>query len=80
MVGNEVNLLLRNWADTLLPLYGCQQNKFINILIHNGARGSVVVRAICYKSEGRGFDTQRGEFLNLPNPSCCTRPWGLLSL
>jgi hypothetical protein len=25
-------------------------------------------------------DTRTGEFLNLPNPSGCTRPWGLLSL
>jgi hypothetical protein len=34
----------------------------------------------CYKPEGRGFDSQLGEFLNLPNPSGRTRPWGLLSL
>jgi hypothetical protein len=45
-----------------------------------GARGSVVVKALCYKPEGRGFDTRWGEFLNLPNPSGCTRPWSLLSL
>jgi hypothetical protein len=31
--------------------------------------GSVVVKALCYKPEGRGFETQWGEFLNLPNPS-----------
>jgi hypothetical protein len=43
-------------------------------------RGSVVVKALCYKLEGRGFDTGCGEFLNLPNPSGRTRPWGLLSL
>jgi hypothetical protein len=45
-----------------------------------GARGSVVVKALCYKPEGRGFDTRWGEFLNLPNPPGRTRPWGLLSL
>jgi hypothetical protein len=45
-----------------------------------GARGSVVVEALCYKPEGRGIDTRWGEFLNLPNPSVRTRPWGLLSL
>jgi hypothetical protein len=45
-----------------------------------GARGSVVVKALCYKPEGRGFDTRLGEFLNLPNPSGRTMPWGLLSL
>jgi hypothetical protein len=46
----------------------------------SGARGSVVVKALCYKPEGRGFDTRWGEFLNLPNPSGRTRHWGLLSL
>jgi hypothetical protein len=46
----------------------------------NGARGSAVVKALCYKPEGRGFETKLGEFLNLPNPSSRTRPWGLLSL
>jgi hypothetical protein len=52
-----------------------------HILIYTlGARVSVVVKALCYKPEGRGFDTQWGEFLNLPNPSGRTRPWGLLSL
>jgi hypothetical protein len=45
-----------------------------------GARGSVVVKALCYKPDGRGFDSRWGEFLNLPNPSGRTRPWGLLSL
>jgi hypothetical protein len=45
-----------------------------------GAPSSVVVKAPCYKSEGHGFDTRRGEFLNLLNPSGRTRPWGLLSL
>jgi hypothetical protein len=33
-----------------------------------------------YKPEGRGFDTRGGKFLNLPNHSGVTRPWGLLSL
>jgi hypothetical protein len=45
-----------------------------------GARGSVVIKALDYKPEGRGFKTLRGEILHLPNPSSCTRPWGLLSL
>jgi hypothetical protein len=45
-----------------------------------GARGSVVVKALCYKPEGRGFETRLGAFLNLPNPSGRTRPWGLLNL
>jgi hypothetical protein len=44
------------------------------------ACSSVVVKALCYKPEGRGFETWWGEFLNLPNLSRRTRPWGLLSL
>jgi hypothetical protein len=52
----------------------------IIIIIIIGACGSVVVKALCHKPEGRGFDTRRCEFLNLPNPSGRTRPWGLLSL
>jgi hypothetical protein len=31
--------------------------------------GSVVVKALRYKPDGRVFDTRLGEFLNLPNPS-----------
>jgi hypothetical protein len=45
-----------------------------------GARGSVVIKALFYKPKGRGFDTRWGEFLNLLNPSGRIRPWGLLSL
>jgi hypothetical protein len=31
-----------------------------------GARGSLVVKALCYKPEGRGFDTRGGErFLSI---------------
>jgi hypothetical protein len=29
------------------------------------ARGSVLVKALCYKPEGRGFDTRRGEIISL---------------
>jgi hypothetical protein len=39
-----------------------------------GARGSIVVKVLSYKLEGRGFETLWGEILNLPNPS------GLLAL
>jgi hypothetical protein len=38
------------------------------------AHGSVVVKALCYKPEGRGFDSRWGEFLNLPNLSGRTQP------
>jgi hypothetical protein len=50
------------------------------LLERKGARSSVVVKALCYKPEGRGSDTQWGDFLNLPNPSGRTGPWGILSL
>jgi hypothetical protein len=33
-----------------------------------------VVKALGYKPEDRGFETRRGEILNLPNPSGRTRP------
>jgi hypothetical protein len=52
----------------------------VRSILVDGARDSVVVKVLCYKPEGRGFDTRWGDFLNLPNPSCRTRPWGLLSL
>jgi hypothetical protein len=38
------------------------------------ARGSVVVNALSYKPEGRGFETRGGDFFNLPNPSGFTQP------
>jgi hypothetical protein len=45
-----------------------------------GARGSLVVKVLGYKTEGRGFKTLWGEILNLPNSSGRIRPRGLLSL
>jgi hypothetical protein len=44
------------------------------VLEKTGGRGSVVVKALRYKPEGRGFDNRWCEFLNLPNPSGRTRP------
>jgi hypothetical protein len=40
-----------------------------------GARGSLVVKALDYKPESRGFETRWGECLNLHNPSGRIRPW-----
>jgi hypothetical protein len=31
--------------------------------MREGARGSVVIKALRYKPEGRGFDTRRGDFI-----------------
>jgi hypothetical protein len=46
-----------------------------------GPRGDVVVKALCCKSERRGFETRRDEclFPNVPNSSSHARPWVLLS-
>jgi hypothetical protein len=66
-----------NFADNRRSL-GLRPHNFLCIIF--GARGSVVVKALCYKPGGRGFDTLWGEFLNLPNPSVRTRSWGLLGL
>jgi hypothetical protein len=41
-----------------------------------GTRGSLVVKALGCKPEGRRFETRWGEMFNLPNPSGRTRPWG----
>jgi hypothetical protein len=40
------------------------QHNILYILSHNtiGARGSVVVKALCYKPEGRGFENRWGEW------------------
>jgi hypothetical protein len=48
-----------------------QSRRIINnaIAFHLVARGSVVVKALCCKPEGRGFKSQWGGFLNWPNPS-----------
>jgi hypothetical protein len=62
-----------------VPTYLFYWIKFQNIssvFVSIGARGSVVVKALCYKPEGRGFDNRWGEFLNLPNPSGCTSALG----
>jgi hypothetical protein len=32
--------------------------KLFNYIIKDGVRGSVVVKALCYKLEGRGFDSR----------------------
>jgi hypothetical protein len=49
-----------------------------HLLSQKGAHGSIVVKALCCKQEGHGFEIKI--FINLLNPSGCTRPWGLLSL
>jgi hypothetical protein len=56
-------------------------SKRSKLIININLRGSLVIKALCYKPEDRGFDTRLGDFfLNLFNPSGRTRLWGLLSL
>jgi hypothetical protein len=46
-----------------------------------GAGGSLVVQALRYKPEGRGFETNEVNFFfYLRDPSSHTRPRGLLGL
>jgi hypothetical protein len=73
--------LMKNWTTTLNKLF--KQIIIITIyyyVLYIWPRGSVVVKALYYKPEGRGFDTRWGDFLNLLNPYSRTRPWGLLGL
>jgi hypothetical protein len=58
-------LNLRNYINTTPIYYLLQSFKtpFLNINLKfvsskEGARGSVVVKALCYKPEGRGFETR----------------------
>jgi hypothetical protein len=45
-------------------------------LLHNlGAHCSILVKALCYKQENRGFEARWDEFLNLPNLCGRIRPW-----
>jgi hypothetical protein len=55
-----VSMLLRDGRKILASRLGTSvKNKDIIIIIITGcARGSVVVKALCYKQEGRGFDTR----------------------
>jgi hypothetical protein len=38
-------------------------------LVYFFKNSSLVVKALSYEPEGRGFETRWGEILNLPNPS-----------
>jgi hypothetical protein len=50
-------------VHTRLRLYfGTNTYLFVMLLKLWGARSSVVVKALCYKPEGRGFDTRWGDF------------------
>jgi hypothetical protein len=50
--------------------------------VGEGAHGSIMDKALCYKPEGLGSETRGGKRIvfNFPNPSGRTTPWALLSL
>jgi hypothetical protein len=54
---------LQQWIchATILSTHGTLHNT----TILPGTRGSVAIKALYYKPEGRGFDSRWGEFLNL---------------
>jgi hypothetical protein len=61
----------------------CCCNLFQSIqTVLNASRGNVVVKTLCYKSNGLWFETRRDHWISfkLPNHSRRTRLWGLLSL
>jgi hypothetical protein len=67
--------------DTFEPHHPLKDGRVVpDSLWRAGGTFSVVAKTLCYKPEGHGFSTRWGDFLNLPNPSSHTRPWGLLSL
>jgi hypothetical protein len=39
-------------------IYNIAEHLLITFGMEGGARGSVVVKALCYKPEGHGFDTR----------------------
>jgi hypothetical protein len=69
-------------VDSVITHAGGGKQQQLQLPFILGAWGSVVAKALCYKPEGRWFQTRWGEciFFNVHNPSGLTRPWGLLSL
>jgi hypothetical protein len=53
-------LFMKYLSPSCYPL-GCKHFPVCCIII--GARGNVVVEALCYKPEGRWFETRRGKLM-----------------
>jgi hypothetical protein len=62
------------WRQVMLLTHSKRSTNFLLVSFLYGARGTVVVKALCYKPEGRGVDTLCCDFLNLPSLSGHTRP------
>jgi hypothetical protein len=75
----HISILIFQSCNPIWDLNRCfslPSTKFNFLGLNLGARGSVVVKALCYQPEGRWFNTRWGQFLNWPNPSSRTRPQG----
>jgi hypothetical protein len=76
-VPQRTEAIIKVWPRHIFAKYcqsdlhhACSYAHFLMLQMrHWGARGSVVVKALCCKPEGHGFDSRWGEFLNLPNLS-----------
>jgi hypothetical protein len=64
---------------SLLQEHRASTKHLQRILFWAKAHSSIMVEALCYEPEGRGFETRWGEWIyfNLSNPSGRTRPCGL---
>jgi hypothetical protein len=57
---------LRIWQILIAALYNSTAGTYFQrsvmilsiLMLQSGARGSIMVKALCYKPEGSGFDTQ----------------------
>jgi hypothetical protein len=45
------------------PCYSSSLKMYVYIYIYMGAHGTIVVKALCYKPKGRGFETRWGEWI-----------------
>jgi hypothetical protein len=75
----EKRLLQATSSEVALPteVQVMEPKTFYNYI----SRPGLVVKALGYKPEGRGYDsTCWGGIFNLRNPSGRTRSWGLLNL
>jgi hypothetical protein len=80
--GNFSKSRLRNTLTSQGTKRNLSSSHFKTQHLYLRERGSVVIKAVYCKPEGRGFETRWDEliFVNLLNSSVRTRPRGLLSL
>jgi hypothetical protein len=76
--------LIAIYCSPRMRIFTCGGNeiriRFWFCIVLQWARGSVVVKALCYKPECPGFKTAWNEVFSLPNSSGRNRPWVSLSL